>query len=82
MEQSLSLFLSIFLSLSHQEALRDLSEEQEELRMEVEHELREEVDMSLNSVRQVRRGGGRGRGEEWRWGEVGEVMGWRRSGLG
>ena len=43
------------------EALRDLSEEQEELRMEVEHDLREELDMSLNSVRQVgsgRRGGG------------------------
>ena len=36
------------------EALRDLSEEQEELRMEVEHDLREELDMSLNSVRQVR----------------------------
>lgn len=35
------------------EALRDLSEEQEELRMEVEHELREELDMSLNGVRQV-----------------------------
>lgn len=35
------------------EALRDLSEEQEELRMEVEHDLREELDMSLNSVRQV-----------------------------
>ena len=25
--------------------------------MEVEHDLREEVDMGLNSVRQVRRGG-------------------------
>ena len=37
------------------EALRDLSEEQEELRMEVEHELREELDMSLNGTRQVRR---------------------------
>ena len=36
------------------EALRDLSEEQEELRMEVEHDLREELDMSLNGVRQVR----------------------------
>ena len=36
-----------------QEALRDLSEEQEELRTEVEHDLREEVDMSLNQVRQV-----------------------------
>ena len=35
------------------EALRDLSEEQEELRMEVEHDLREELDMSLNGVRQV-----------------------------
>lgn len=35
------------------EALRDLSEEQEELRMEVEHDLREELDMGLNSVRQV-----------------------------
>ena len=35
------------------EALRDLSEEQEELRMEVEHDLREELDMSLNSVRRV-----------------------------
>ena len=35
------------------EALRDLSEEQEELRMEVEHDLREELDLSLNSVRQV-----------------------------
>ena len=35
------------------EALRDLSEEQEELRMEVEHDLREELDMSLNNVRQV-----------------------------
>lgn len=35
------------------EALRDLSEEQEEIRMEVEHDLREELDMSLNSVRQV-----------------------------
>ena len=35
------------------EALRDLSEEQEELRLEVEHDLREELDMSLNSVRQV-----------------------------
>ena len=39
------------------EALRDLSEEQEELRMEVEHDLREELDMNLNNVRQV---GGRG----------------------
>ncbi len=37
------------------EALRDLSEEQEELRMEVEHELREELDLSLNSTRQVHR---------------------------
>lgn len=36
------------------EALRDLSEEQEELRMEVEHDLREELDMNLNSIRQVR----------------------------
>ena len=36
------------------EALRDLGEEQEELRMEVEHELREELDMSFNSTRQVR----------------------------
>jgi len=36
------------------EVLRDLSEEQEELRMEVEHDLREELDMSLNSVRLVR----------------------------
>ena len=36
------------------EMLRDLSEEQEEIRMEVEHDLREELDMSLNSVRQVR----------------------------
>ena len=35
------------------EALRDLSEEQEELRMEVEHDLREELDMKLNSIRQV-----------------------------
>ncbi len=35
------------------EVLRDLSEEQEELRMEVEHDLREELDMSLNSVRLV-----------------------------
>lgn len=35
------------------EALRDLSEEQEELRMEVEHDLREELDMNLNNVRQV-----------------------------
>ncbi|XP_064382819.1 dynactin subunit 1-like isoform X2 [Halichondria panicea] len=37
------------------EALRDLSEEQEELQMEVEHELREELDLSLNSTRQVER---------------------------
>ncbi len=44
------------------EALRDLSEEQEELRMEVEHELREELDLSLNSTRQVHRWGGEGRG--------------------
>ena len=36
-----------------QEALRDLSEEQEELRAEVEHDLREEIDMTLNQVRQV-----------------------------
>jgi len=35
------------------EMLRDLSEEQEEIRMEVEHDLREELDMSLNGVRQV-----------------------------
>lgn len=35
------------------EALRDLSEEQEELRMEVEHDLREELDMNLNNVREV-----------------------------
>ena len=40
-------------TVSDLEALRDLSEEQEELRMEVEHELREELDMNLNSVRQV-----------------------------
>ena len=44
------------------EALRDLSEEQEELRLEVEHEIREELDMSLNSVRQV--GTGRRVGED------------------
>ena len=30
-----------------------MSEEQEELRTEVEHDLREEVDMTLNRVRQV-----------------------------
>ena len=41
------------------EALRDLSEEQEELRMEVEHDLREELDMNLNNVRQV--------GVAWAW---------------
>lgn len=40
--------------VSDLEALRDLSEEQEELRTEVEHELREELDMSLNGTRQVR----------------------------
>ncbi len=40
-------------TVSDLEALRDLSEEQEELRMEVEHELREELDMSLNATRQV-----------------------------
>lgn len=37
------------------EALRDLSEEQEELRMEVEHDLREELDMTQNNIRHVRR---------------------------
>ena len=40
-------------TVSDLEALRDLSEEQEELRMEVEHDLREELDMNLNSIRQV-----------------------------
>ena len=40
-------------TVSDLEALKELSEEQEELRMEVEHDLREDLDMSLNSVRQV-----------------------------
>ena len=44
---------SVSTSVPIQEALRDLSEEQEELRAEVEHDLREEVDMTLNQVRQV-----------------------------
>ena len=35
------------------EALKELSDQQEELRTEVEHDLREELDMSLNTVRQV-----------------------------
>ncbi len=47
------------------EALRDLSEEQEELRMEVEHDLREELDMNLNSIRHV--------GVAWAWHGCGVV---------
>ena len=35
-------------------ALKELSDQQEELRTETEHDLREELDMSMNSVRQVR----------------------------
>ena len=38
-----------------QEDLRDLSEQQEELRAEVEHELREEADLNLNTIRQLER---------------------------
>ena len=41
--------------LSSQEDLRDLSEQQEELRAEVEHELREEADLNLNTIRQLER---------------------------
>ena len=37
-----------------QEALKELSEEQEELRAEMEHELREELDLSYNKSREVR----------------------------
>ena len=40
-------------NVSDLEALKELSDQQEELRMEAEHDLREELDMSLNSVRQV-----------------------------
>ncbi len=36
-----------------QEALKHLNEEQEELRMEVEHELREELDLTQNTIRKV-----------------------------
>ena len=35
------------------EALRDIAEEQEELRVEVEHDMREELDMQLNKTREV-----------------------------
>lgn len=47
-----SLCLSLF---ALQEELRELSEQQEELTMETEHELREEVDMSQNQIRQLGR---------------------------
>ena len=35
------------------EALRDIAEEQEELRVELEHDMREELDMQLNKTREV-----------------------------
>ena len=38
-----------------QEAIRDLTEEQEELRLQEEHELREDLDMNMNTVRQMER---------------------------
>ena len=38
-----------------QEALKELGEEQEELRAEMEHELREELDLSYNKSREVRK---------------------------
>ena len=38
------------------EALRDIAEEQEELRVELEHDMREELDMQLNKTREVGKG--------------------------
>lgn len=40
-------------TVSDLEALRDIAEEQEELRVEVEHDMREELDMQLNKTREV-----------------------------
>ena len=38
-----------------QEDLRELSEQQEEIRVEVEHDLREELDLNMNNIRQMER---------------------------
>lgn len=38
-----------------QEDLRELSEQQEEIRIEVEHDLREELDLNMNNIRQMER---------------------------
>ena len=40
-------------TVSDLEALRDIAEEQEELRVEVEHDMREELDLQLNKTREV-----------------------------
>ena len=40
-------------TVSDLEALRDIAEEQEELRVELEHDMREELDMELNKTREV-----------------------------
>ena len=40
-------------TVSDLEALRDIAEEQEELRVELEHDMREELDMQLNKTREV-----------------------------
>lgn len=42
-------------TVSDLEALRDIAEEQEELRVEVEHDMREELDMQLNKTRETER---------------------------
>ena len=67
--QAIQLYLPRSLPFSHnQEALQELSEE---LRMDEEHELNEEVDMSLNSVCQTKREV-QGGGEEWSEGGEGK----------
>ena len=40
-------------TVSDLEALRDIAEEQEELRVELEHDMREELDMELKKTREV-----------------------------
>ncbi|XP_003384705.1 PREDICTED: dynactin subunit 1-like [Amphimedon queenslandica] len=40
-------------AVSDLEALRELSEQQEEIKIEEEHELREELDMNMNNIRQL-----------------------------
>ena len=40
-------------TVSYLDALRDIAEEQEEVRVDREHDMREELDMQLNKTRKV-----------------------------